>query len=99
VGSSSIAEEIIEKLEEIGATDSRYDGLDDFMFLGNIPSNKRSQLRKYLKSIGCTSVRIKEPDSFWYKYDEDSNREFRPELVIAILCLISLFMAVITIMR
>lgn len=58
ISSSSEVEEKIAKLETIGATNLRYDSLDDFMFMGNIPSNKRRQLRKYLKSIECSNIRI-----------------------------------------
>ncbi|MCK5490574.1 MAG: hypothetical protein KAI67_01905 [Candidatus Pacebacteria bacterium] len=92
-------EELSEKIAEltiIGATNLRYDSLDDFMFLGNIPSNKRRQLRKYLKNIGCTSIRIEEPNDFWYEHDDCSNRQLRPRIIILVLSL-ALFMIILAI--
>ena len=82
INSSSIVREIFAELEKIGAFNLRYDSLDDFMILGNIPSNRRRQLRKYLKNIGCTSIRIKEPDNFWYTHDESHNRQLKMEVII-----------------
>lgn len=57
LGSLSVLEPILAELEKIGAFNVRYDSLDDQMFLGNIPDDKESQLRKYLKNIGCTNIR------------------------------------------
>lgn len=58
ISRSSEARKIIAELEKIGASNVRYDSLDDQMFLGNIPSDKKRQLAKYLNSIGCTNIKI-----------------------------------------
>lgn len=95
---TSLAKIIINEIENLGGSNLRYDSLDDFMFMGNIPGNKRNQLRRYLKRVGCYNIRIEEPDSFWYIHDESCNRQLRPEIIIVGLLIISLTLASIIIL-
>lgn len=86
-----IINEIIEELTILcGATNVSHTIMDSVEIGGYITVDKKKCLYRYLKNTSCSSVKIEDPDNFWYKQDIYGKMRLRPRIIIAGIVLVVL---------